>query len=248
MKLKKRICLLLALLLTAALLPRLETGAYAAGQTTLTFSDGGVAATVPGSGYSVSGTTLTVTASGVYRVTGSCANGSIVVAKGLQDVTLILDGLSLSCSYSAPLVVKKESSVLLRLEGESTLTDAEDAATEDTNADFEGACVKVKSGSSLTILGDGTLNAVGAAKNGLKGAALSALTVDVKGEAVAAYDPFFGANVITLPGFRAASDLLYAPPGQTRQTPVSVRFIPYYGFANRGESDMTVWFRPAASK
>jgi DUF1680 family protein len=77
---------------------------------------------------------------------------------------------------------------------------------------------------------------------------LSALTVDVKGEAVAAYDPFFGANVITLPGFRAASDLLYAPPGQTRQTPVSVRFIPYYGFANRGESDMTVWFRPAASK
>ena len=115
MKLKKRICLLLALLLTAALLPRLETGAYAAGQTTLTFSDGGVAATVPGSGYSVSGTTLTVTASGVYRVTGSCANGSIVVAKGLQDVTLILDGLSLSCDFSAPLVVKKESGVLLRL-------------------------------------------------------------------------------------------------------------------------------------
>ena len=69
-----------------------------------------------------------------------------------------------------------------------------------------------------------------------------------KGEAAEAYDPFFGANVITLPGFRAASDLLYAPPGQTRQTPVSVRFIPYYGFANRGESDMTVWFRPAASK
>ena len=177
MKLKKWICLLLALLLAAALLPLPAVRAHAAEQI-LTFSDGGVAATLPGSGCTVSGTTLTVTASGTYRITGSCADGSIVVAKGLQNVTLILDDLSLSCSYSAPLVVKKESSVLLRLEGESTLTDTEDAATEDTNADFEGACVKVKSGSSLTICGDGTLNAVGAAKNGLKGAALSTLTVD----------------------------------------------------------------------
>ena len=72
MKLKKRICLLLALLLTATLLPRLETGAYAAGQTTLTFSDGGVAATLPGSGCTVSGTTLTVTAS------GSASTGAVV--------------------------------------------------------------------------------------------------------------------------------------------------------------------------
>ena len=77
------------------------------------------------------------------------------------------------------------------------------------------------------------------------GAPLSALTVDVKGEASAAYDPFFGANVLTLPGFRTVSDALYAPLGQAAKQPVSVRFIPYYAFANRGESDMTVWFYPA---
>ncbi len=74
---------------------------------------------------------------------------------------------------------------------------------------------------------------------------LCALTVDLKGEVRVQYDPFFGANVLTLPGFRDASEALYAPFGQTVKQPVSVRFIPYYAFANRGESDMTVWFRPA---
>ena len=75
------------------------------------------------------------------------------------------------------------------------------------------------------------------------GEPLSALTVDSNGEATVAYDAFFGANVITLPGFRASAETLYAPRGQAEETCVPVRFIPYYGFANRGESDMTVWFR-----
>lgn len=79
------------------------------------------------------------------------------------------------------------------------------------------------------------------------GAPLSALTVDVKGEAVVAFDARFGANTITLPAFRASAEALYAPLGQAAKQPVSARFIPYYAFANRGESDMAVWFRPAAT-
>ena len=178
MKLRKWICLVLALLLLATLLPQPKVQADTAQTAILTFSSNTVTETVHGAGYSVSGTTLTITAPGTYRVTGQCSEGSIVVAKSLSGVTLILDNLELSSAVTAPIVVKKQSSVALELEGESVLTDNEDSSTEDTNADFEGACIKVKSGSSLTISGDGTLRAFGNAKNGLKGAAESALTVN----------------------------------------------------------------------
>lgn len=75
---------------------------------------------------------------------------------------------------TAPVVVKKGSNVTIHLEGTSTLTDNEDASTEETNADFEGAAIKVKSGSTVTYCGEGTLNVNGNAKNGIKGAAETA--------------------------------------------------------------------------
>ena len=178
MKLRKWICLALALLLLAVMLPRPEVRADTAQTAELTFSDNAITETAAGSGYVINGTTLTINASGTYRVSGQCAEGSVVVSKGLRDVTLILDDLNLSSAGTAPIVIKKESSVLLTLEGESTLTDNEDASVEETDAGFEGACIKVKSGSSLTVSGSGALYAIGRAKNGLKGAAQSALVVD----------------------------------------------------------------------
>ena len=177
MKYRRFLCLMLALLLVSALLPAQAASAYSAEKATLTFSDGGVTIPADTAGVSVSGTALSITASGTYRVTGACREGSIAVGKGL-DVTLILDNLNLRAGATAPITVKKDSRVLLILEGESTLTDDEDASTEETNEDYEGACVKVKTGSSLTVWGSGVLNAAGNAKNGLKGAAETALTVD----------------------------------------------------------------------
>lgn len=59
------------------------------------------------------------------------------------------------------------------------------------------------------------------------------------------YDEFFGANVIDAQGVRTAynqSDL-YAPADSFKSEPVNVRFIPYYGFANRSDCDMLVWFK-----
>lgn len=175
--LKKRIGIILlsqAMLLgtlwsTAAV----SVGAASSSTTTLTFSNTAITETVSGKGYGISGTTLTITAAGVYHIKGSCSEGSIVVNKGLSDVVLVLDGLSLTSSSTAPVVVKKESSVTIHLDGTSTLTDNEDASTKDTNEDFEGAAIKVKSGSTVTFCGDGTLNVNGNAYNGIKGAAES---------------------------------------------------------------------------
>ena len=170
------ILLSIALLMTA--IPIFSVQAYSKEQATLTFTDSGVTETVAGSGYAIDGTTLTIAAAGTYRLTGSCAEGSVVVNKSLQGVTLILDDLTLTSSVTAPIVIKKSSSVLVKLEGSSTLTDNEDASTEETNTSFEGAAIKVKSGSTLTFFGSGTLTVAGNAKNGIKGGAESNLLVD----------------------------------------------------------------------
>lgn len=150
--------------------------AWATESATLTFSDAGITATGGQDGYSIDGTTLTITDAGVYRLTGSCGEGSVVVKGSVDGAVLIFDNLTLSSAFTAPVVVKKSSDVTIHLEGTSTLTDAEDASTEETNSDFEGAAIKVKSGSAVTFCGDGTLTINGNAKNGIKGASEASLT------------------------------------------------------------------------
>ena len=152
----------------------------------LTFSNSGIAETSAGSGYAIDGTTLTITAAGTYRISGSCSEGSVVVSKGLSNVTLILDNLTLASSSTAPIVVKKSATVNIHLTGTSTLTDNEDPADE-TSSDatvaeaFEGAAVKVKSASTVTFCGDGNLNVVANAKNGIKGGATASLIFNQSG-------------------------------------------------------------------
>ena len=171
-----------------------STAAVVEQSAVLTFSNSSITETSAGSGYAIDGTTLTITTAGTYRIGGSCTEGAIIVSKGLSDVTLILDDLTLSSSTTAPIVVKKSATVNIHLEGTSTLTDNEDPAnetsTDTTVADaFEGAAIKVKSGSSVTFCGDGDLNVVANAKNGIKGGSTVELifngsgTINVSGNA-----------------------------------------------------------------
>ncbi len=60
------------------------------------------------------------------------------------------------------------------------------------------------------------------------------------------FDPYFDAPVITAKA--AVTDetsvkALYMPLKDLKTRDITVRLIPYYGFANRGESDMRVWMR-----
>ena len=152
-----------------------------------TFTDSGVTHSGSSVGWTIDGTTLTITAAGEYTVTGSCSEGSIVVAKGVTDVTLHLTDLTLESAETAPLVLKKSAAVTLDISGAVTLIDSEDPDNE-TSADttvadaFEGAAIKVKSGASLTITGDGILTVDGAScKNGVKGAAEATVKVAMDG-------------------------------------------------------------------
>ena len=171
------------MLVMAMLIGLLSVSAAAAepaSDMTFTFTEDGVTVSEgSGSGYKISGTSLTINESGVYTVTGAASEGSITVKKGTENVTLILKNLTLSSSTTAPLTVGKSASATVYISGTVTLTDLEDASTEDTNEDFEGAAIKVKSGASLTITGSGVLTADGSAcKNGIKGASEATVTIE----------------------------------------------------------------------
>ena len=149
-----------------------------ASSTTFTFANSGITASGETSGYEIDGTALKITASGVYTVTGACAEGSITVKKGTTDVTLVLQDLTLSCSTTAPLSCNKGTETTLCIVGTVTLNDNESLDNEDSD-DFEGAAIKVKSeNSSLTITGTGTLNVNGNCKNGIKGAATATVAIE----------------------------------------------------------------------
>lgn len=164
-----------------------SVGVTAEQSAALTFSNSGITETSAGSGYTIDGTTLTITTAGTYRIGGSCSEGAVIVGKGLSNVTLILDNLTLASSATAPIVVKKSATVNIHLVGTSTLTDNEDPANE-TSADttvaeaFEGAAIKVKSGSAVTFCGEGNLNVVANAKNGIKGGATASLIFNQSGK------------------------------------------------------------------
>lgn len=62
------------------------------------------------------------------------------------------------------------------------------------------------------------------------------------------FDDFFGANVIDAKARRTEVDncnALYIPIDKIKTFETDVRFVPYFGFANRSDCDMLVWFKLA---
>lgn len=52
----------------------------------------------------------------------------------------------------------------------------------------------------------------------------------------------FGIPALDVDGTRiSGSGALYAPADEMKHEPTRIRLIPYFAFANRGESDMQVW-------
>ena len=74
----------------------------------ITFSDSEIKSDLIG--VSIDGTTLTITQSGTYTITGSCKEGNIIVdAPNGKSIELILNDLNLTCSKTAPIVIKDGS-------------------------------------------------------------------------------------------------------------------------------------------
>lgn len=126
-------------------------------------------------GLEIDGTNLTVTKSGTYLLSGKCANGSVKVKKGTTGVTLVLQGLSLTCEDTAPLVCGKstEVTIVAGANTENTLADTENNNEETGNTDAENAVIKCKDGSQVILCGTGSLTIQANAKNGIHSGATS---------------------------------------------------------------------------
>lgn len=154
------------------------------GATDFIFSDSGITVTEGDyNGYKISGTSLTINNAGTYMVSGSCTDGSIKIKKGTVGVTLVLNGVSLTSSNTAPISCNKSSEVnIVAANGTvNTLTDSAMNNDENypDNTEAENAVIKCKDGSKVTISGSGTLNITANGKNGIK----SGVTTDEEGEA-----------------------------------------------------------------
>ena len=157
-------------------------GVYEA-DTTFNFTSGGITAQGGSEGYEIDGSTLTITGAGTYALTGSCSDGSVSVKKGTTGVTLVLNGLSLTSSDTAPIICGKSTEVTIAAVSGSknSLADSSANNSDDNpdNTNAESAVIKCKDGSKVTLCGSGELSITANGKNGIK----SGATTDSEGEA-----------------------------------------------------------------
>ena len=133
----------------------------------------GETATVTGSGAEVTDGVVTITASGTYVVTGTMTEGRIIVNAPKEEVTLVLQNASVTCSTGSPLYVYKSKTTTIYLpEGTaSTLTDGAGYTFNDSYSSAEedepNACLYSKS--DLIIAGTGSLTVKANYNNGITG-------------------------------------------------------------------------------
>lgn len=136
------------------------------------FSNDGITA-ADDSGLSIDGTSLTITATGTYLLSGSCEDGSVKVQKGTTGVVIVLDGLTLSSQTTTPLICAKNTEVTIEAAAGTvnTLSDTEanNGGSEDSNT--ENAVIKCKDGSQVVLCGTGELILQANGRNGIKSGA-----------------------------------------------------------------------------
>jgi len=112
---------------------------------------------VTGTGVSVKGSKITITAEGAYTFRGALADGQIIVDAGdKDDVVLVLNGVDITCSTGAPIEIQnaKNAFIVLAEGSKNQITDGE-AYVLEAGADEPNAAIHSKA--DLQISGDGAL-------------------------------------------------------------------------------------------
>ncbi len=139
----------------------------AATEVAISLADGGSKVTSSSStGVAVDGNTVTISAAGTYRLSGSLSDGQIVVAAGGEDtVRIILDGVELGNSAGSPFVVQSGVDAVVYLEDGSTNTLTDATTYADLGEDAPNAALY--SMADLTIAGTGSLTVNGKSNDGI---------------------------------------------------------------------------------
>lgn len=113
----------------------------------------------------------TITQAGEYTVTGLLSEGQIVVnADDNAEITIVLNGTSITCSNGSPIYIKNADNVKIKSE-ENTYNCIVDARAEaDDNSDnssSENGNAAIYAACDLKLVGKGTLSVTGNYNNGI---------------------------------------------------------------------------------
>jgi hypothetical protein len=114
--------------------------------------------TLKGRGAKVNGSTITITSSGTYNISGRLDNGQIIVnTKDKEKVDLILSGVDVTCSKGAPIyIINSEKTVITLSDGaKNYMTDGDSYVLD--NAESGEPSAAIFSNDDLTITGKGLL-------------------------------------------------------------------------------------------
>lgn len=120
-------------------------------------------------GVTQSGSVYTITKAGEYTVTGLLSEGQLIVDAGDEDeVTIVLNGTSITCSSGSPIYVKNASKVEIKSEENSfnEVIDNRTEATEDSSDDAGNAAIYATC--DLKLVGKRALVVTGNYNNGIQ--------------------------------------------------------------------------------
>lgn len=118
----------------------------------------GSSITINGSGATIDGNTITITQGGTYSLSGTLSDGQLIVNAGdLDHVKLLLNGVNMTSSTSAPIyIMNADKTTLTLVDGtENIITDATSYYYEDSSIDEPNAAIFSKD--DLKINGTGNL-------------------------------------------------------------------------------------------
>lgn len=128
----------------------------------------GDAITFEGSGATVNGDIVTITSGGAYSISGVLNDGQIIIdTQDEKTVVLVLNGVTITCSTSAPIYVRNAEKTVITL-ADGTENDVADGSTfifEDAASDEPNAAIF--SHDDLTINGSGSLTVNASYNNGI---------------------------------------------------------------------------------
>lgn len=124
-----------------------------------------------GSGATVSGSVITISAGGTYVVSGTLKDGQIIVDASKDDKTvrLVLNGVDITCSNNAPIYVKGSSKTIITVnkDTKNKITDGATYVLDDEESGEPNAAIFSKD--DLVINGTGSLTVTGNYNNAISG-------------------------------------------------------------------------------